>query len=74
MLSSRATEIIAPVMIQHPMADEIETAHINGLVGMTSGKFMPDGKLTREQIAVLLDRALIQRCGDSSAEKDPFRM
>ncbi len=60
----------------HWAFDEIETAHINGLVkGMTSGKFMPDGKLTREQIAVLLDRALgfSGEAADSfPAEKDPF--
>jgi len=43
----------------HWAFDEIETAYKNGLVkGMLSGKFMPDGKLTREEIAVMLDRIL----------------
>jgi len=43
----------------HWAFNEIETAHANGLAkGMPSGEFMPDGKLTREQVAVLLDRIL----------------
>jgi hypothetical protein len=73
MLDSSAVSSFHDVKVEDWFYKEVSSAVQEGLIeGRGDGTFAPDAYISRQEIAVMIGRVLVQRLGKTSAETDTY--